>query len=339
MKFVKKLFKAIMWLVVILLVVLAAHPLWLGPTVKGVANCTVPGMTKTDFNLSGAGVNLYKGRVELNDMALKNPEGCTTENAVSFKTLRVEVAPTSVLSDTIVVREFYLEGLFASYVDFTDPKDASFKGSNWDWIVKQLDLSGEDKEDLEEAGNTKVLINDFYIKDAKVLISIPLIGMKTPITLPDIRLSIDEAGIHITEPIKMDYSEKDVTIAKVGELIVRLAVKAMSELGVKGLEMLGDLGGAAINFAGDLGGKAMDAVSGIVGNVDASAALDGAKDMGNKVMESAGDMGAKAMESAGDMGAKAMDAAGDMGGKVMDAAGDMGAKTMDTVKGFIPFGK
>jgi len=85
MKVVKKLIKVVLWIVVVLVAALLLHPLWLGQTVKCVANTAVPKITKTGFNLGEFGLNLYTGRVKLGDMQLQNPERFFKERESSAK--------------------------------------------------------------------------------------------------------------------------------------------------------------------------------------------------------------------------------------------------------------
>lgn len=85
MKVVKKLLKIVLWIAVVLVAALLLHPLWLGPTVRCVANSAVPKITKTGFNLGEFGLNLYTGRVKLGDMQLQNPERFFKERESSAK--------------------------------------------------------------------------------------------------------------------------------------------------------------------------------------------------------------------------------------------------------------
>lgn len=346
MKVVKSILKVLLVLAVLLIIALALHPFWLGSAVKGIAKCSVPGITNTGFELDDTGVNLYKGRIGLGGLALRNPEGCSTTNAVSFKTMRVEVAPTTVLSDEIVVREFYLEGFYASYVNYTDSKDKAFSGSNWDWIVKQLEVSEEDEKELEEAGNTKVLIDDLYIKDSKLYVTIPGIGVGTTVPLPDVRLSITKEGIDIKEPINTHISQEGVTIANIGEIIVKIAGEAVTKVVSKVFDGAGELAGAAIGVAGDAAnaateaaGKALTSAKEALGNVDTAAATDAAMGAATAATDAAKDVGGKALDAAGDMAGKA----GEALGGAADAAKNMGGAAADAVGGALksinPFGK
>ena len=75
MKAIKILFKAIIWIVALVIVAILTFPLWWGPVVKTAANAAVPGIVKTDFHMGHLYLNPYIARFELGDMQLSNPQG------------------------------------------------------------------------------------------------------------------------------------------------------------------------------------------------------------------------------------------------------------------------
>ena len=70
MKAIKVIGKILLWTLAVVVVLLLALPLWIGPVVKGVANSVVPGITGTDFHLGEFGLNPYTGTLHVGDMQL-----------------------------------------------------------------------------------------------------------------------------------------------------------------------------------------------------------------------------------------------------------------------------
>ena len=124
MKVIKFIFKAILWIVVLVVIALLALPLWIGPVVKGVANSVVPGITGTGFNLGEFGLNPYVGTLHVGDMQLANPTNFSEKNAVALDKFDADIAVTSLFGGKkICIESVDLDGL----VVYTDPKMANFR--------------------------------------------------------------------------------------------------------------------------------------------------------------------------------------------------------------------
>ncbi|MBR1870328.1 MAG: hypothetical protein IJ802_00690 [Kiritimatiellae bacterium] len=337
-----KIAKALLWTlgitVVLALVLLAAAPLWVGPTVKGVANCVVPGITKTGFNIGNFTFNPYTGRVELNDMTLSNPEGCSVEDAVKIGTFRVVADFPSLVTDNILIHEITLDGFFASYVDYKDPADPEFKGSNFDWILKNVlgdeEKDEEEEEDKSDAGNKKVVIEDLTLKN--ISFRYGLVTIPVPVT------------IHLTDIGK----ESEMTLKELPLYIWNKLVAVAGGL----TEFAGALGAGALKIGGQAIGAAADLATGALGtatdalkNVDVGAATDALKNVGSGAADLATgalgtatdalknvDVGAAA-DTLKNVGSGAADLATDALGTATDALKnvDVGAAadaTVDTLK-------
>lgn len=117
----KKALKIIAWTIgsVVLLVVLlvASVPLWLGTIARPAINAAVPTFTKTDFNIGHLHLNPYTGRFELGGLVVGNPNGYDEKVAASVSNLVIDVAMGTLGDKYIHVEEVTLGGLFVSYVD------------------------------------------------------------------------------------------------------------------------------------------------------------------------------------------------------------------------------
>ena len=133
--FCGKLLRFALWgivgLSVLVVVLAAALPLWIGPVVAGVAGKVVPGLTGTDFSIERFSLNPYSGTLGIEGVRLANPKGFGDSAAVSFSRFSIELSVGSVFSDTVVVRDVTIEDAFASYY--------SHKGTNnFDAICKNM---------------------------------------------------------------------------------------------------------------------------------------------------------------------------------------------------------
>ena len=97
MKAIKVIGKILLWTLAVVVVLLLALPLWIGPVVKGVANTVAPRITGTDFHLGEFGLNPYTGTLHVGDMQLANPTNFSDKNAVDLKAFDVDFAMTSLL--------------------------------------------------------------------------------------------------------------------------------------------------------------------------------------------------------------------------------------------------
>ena len=120
MKVIKVIGKILLWALVVVVVLLLALPLWIGPVAKGVANAVVPCITGTDFHLGEFGLNPYTGTLHVGDMQLANPTNFSDKNAVDLKSLDVDFAMTSLAFGKKYRVEFVeVDGVF---VDIDPPR-------------------------------------------------------------------------------------------------------------------------------------------------------------------------------------------------------------------------
>lgn len=103
--------KVLLWTLAVILILVLALPLWIGPVAKGVANAVVPGITGTAFHLGEFGLNPYTGKLHVGDLQLANPTNYSEKNAVDLKALDVNVAMTSLFGKKICVESIDLVGL------------------------------------------------------------------------------------------------------------------------------------------------------------------------------------------------------------------------------------
>ena len=149
MKAIKVIGKILLWMLAVVVVLLLALPLWIGPVVKGVANTVAPRITGTDFHLGEFGLNPYTGTLHVGDMQLANPTNFSEKNAVDLKSFDVDFAVTSLFSGKKYRVEFVeVNGVFV-HVDV--PKAANFLQ-----IAENATGGGDDGEAAEETADVEV---------------------------------------------------------------------------------------------------------------------------------------------------------------------------------------
>ena len=300
----KKVLKFLMWTIVgilaLVLVLLLTTPLWLGPTVATATTKITPHITGTPFVLEGASLNPYTGKYSITKLTLGNPEGYSVPTAFSVSNVAVDVEMSSLLTDTIHIREITIVDPYASYVS----KDGV---NNFEWIAahakKKIGL--KDEEEDEEKSKKKVIIDRLTVSGTRVKLKI-LPEMPIPtITLTDI--GKDKGGASWEE---------------VGQMLADAFTKTASSIGEGLNSALGALGDGANSIVG----SATNALGG------ASEALgDATKSIGDTTKS----IGSGALDAGKSIGNGALDAGKAIGNGALDAGKSIG----EGLKKLNPFGK
>ena len=278
MKVIKFIFKAILWIVVLVVIALLALPLWIGPVVKGVANSVVPGITGTGFNLGEFGLNPYVGTLHVGDMQLANPTNFSEKNAVSLDKFDADLAVTSLFGGKkICIESVDLDGL----VVYTDPKMANFRQI-------AANAAGEPEEKSEAA---KLAEENAPAEEPKAEEAKPAEEAKEGKGLQIDRITIKNVTVKygiVPFKIPMDIeitdigkdSEEGASIQEVVQLVWQKILAAGGAVG----GTLGDLGKGAVDIGAGAVGAALDAVK----SGDKDGAKEALKDAGKSLKE-AGD--------------------------------------------------
>jgi hypothetical protein len=203
--------KALKWILisvgaVILLAVLAlaAHPLWLGSAVKGVACSAVPKITGTKFDVAGLSVNLYSGAVRVNGVELWNPANYDDKHAVTLDTLSVDVDMDTLNSDLIVIKDITIDGVYATYVKADGKYNFDVIAAN----AEQATASDPQADEPAAAGEpspaeakreVKVVIDRLTIRNVKVKYGFLTIPVPVEVVLTD--LGRESNGVTLMEVV------------------------------------------------------------------------------------------------------------------------------------------
>ena len=126
------------------------------------------------------------GAVALRGLVVGNPAGFKTDSAFKLGEISVKVDPSTVMSDTIVVREVVIAAPQVTY-------EFAGGGSNIGTIQKNVEKmaaggSGGDAKS-SEGGGKKVVIENLYVRDGIVTVSADFLqGKQTGTNLPAIHL-------------------------------------------------------------------------------------------------------------------------------------------------------
>jgi len=172
----------------LLVLVVVTLVLSLNSVVKAAVQNVVPKITGTTVKLEDVDISLFSGKGTLKGLVIGNPEGFHTDHAFALGTVRVDVDVPSLLSDTIVIQEVYVEGPEVIY-------EAGLTASNIGTILDNVEkFSGPPEEGKEKAPPPKgeekrIQINHFLFKDGRVSLSAKILrGQELSVPLPDVEL-------------------------------------------------------------------------------------------------------------------------------------------------------
>ena len=164
----RRVLKGLLWfiggLLAFVVVALLTLPLWINPVGTSLARAIVPSFTGTAFNLERLNLNPYTGKMHVSGARLANPEGYVETNAFTLGSLSVDVEVSSLLSDTIHVREVTVDAPFASYV-------VDAQGSNnIDRILAAVNEKLGPKKEKKEKSETKVVVDRLTVKNVRAVL-------------------------------------------------------------------------------------------------------------------------------------------------------------------------
>ena len=292
--------KVLLWTLAVIIILVLALPLWIGPVAKGVANAVVPGITGTAFHLGEFGLNPYTGKLHVGDLQLANPTNYSEKNAVDLKALDVDLAVTSLFGDKICVESIDLNGLFVySAADVGNFKQIAENASGGKKAAEEAKAAeaeakaeetkaAEAKAEQVKAEAEQIKAGAEQVAEAKTEETPavePVAGQKQQkgvvidrVTLKDITVKYGLLPIHIPMDIVVTDIGKDkpegasfldawqAVFNKVFESMTSAGGAAM-DAGKAAVGAATDAAGAAVNAASDAAGAAVDAASDAVNAV------------------------------------------------------------------------
>ena len=239
--------------VVLLLVVMFA----VGDIVASAVPPVLSEVTGTEVELASVGVNPFTGKATITGFIIGNPKGYDTDSAFELREVRVDIGLMSLMSDTIVIDEIYINAPKITYEAGMTSNIGQIQ-KNIEEYAKSSGEEGktpepEEEEGEEEAGpGKKILIRRFVMEGGEVSVSIKgLAGKTVTVALP----RIEETNIGGGEG-----EDDGKSIAEVSKEIFSSVGGKVTEAGNKGYADLKEKFGDAVKIAkekfGDLGGEA-----------------------------------------------------------------------------------
>ena len=176
---------------------------YLGTIVKLGIEKFGPEITKVSVNVSSVNVSLLSGTASIKGLVVGNPQGFTQPQAINFGNISINLDPSSILSNKIVIHSVRVDSPVITY-------ESALGGSNLSKILSNVNATDKNSN---TTGNTPspsaaskpastIEIDDFLITGAKVNLGISGIISKT-LPLGDIHLTNLGKGNNGLTPVKL----------------------------------------------------------------------------------------------------------------------------------------
>ncbi len=221
----------------------------LGKIVTAGVNRFGPSLTQTTLTLDSATISPFNGVGTLNRLVVGNPKGWSNSPLCSVANIHIDVVPSSLTGDHIIINEITIEAPEFNY-------ETKIIASNVNDLLKNIDQalgSGPTPDPKSPAPATGSAQKKFAIKKLRVVdgkVRVGLIGTATNVTLPVIE--INELGT----------KEGGVTAAEAASILMKQIVRHVVSATAGAAGDLGMTGGAA---AAEGVKKAGDAIKGFFG--------------------------------------------------------------------------
>jgi len=234
----KLMIRAVIAVLVLLVVAVGLSIYFLGSIVKKGVETVGPQITGTEIKLDSATLSLLSGSGKLKGLLVGNPQGFKSPSAIKVGSVSVGVAPGSVLSGKVHVREVRVE---APEITF----EGGLKGNNLGKLLDNVQAAtgGSEKTATPEskAASRKLQVDDFVITGGRIDLSLDLSvlgGKSATVPLPEIHLTNLGSGPD-------GITAGDLTAKVLKELLqaaIPAAEKAVADLGKGATDLLKNAG-------------------------------------------------------------------------------------------------
>lgn len=219
-------------LLLLLILAVVAAGLFMDSALKNGVETVGPELTKVAIKLDSVSVSIFSGSGKIDGLVVGNPEGFQTPNAIKVGSASLSIAPSSLLSEKIVIKSIRVESAEITY------ESGLLGGDNLSKILDNVTAATSDGSNpADESGKPakKLQVDDFLITGAKINVSLKGTGgFAAPIPLPD---------IHLTN---LGQGPDGITAA---ELIKRILTEVSAGAAKAAVNVIGDVGKGAVNAA------------------------------------------------------------------------------------------
>ncbi len=235
----KLIVRIVVVLVVLLIVAVGLSIFFLGSIIKKGVETVGPEITGTEIKLDSATLSLLSGSGKLKGLFVGNPQGFKTEAAIKVGSISVAVAPGSVFSDKIRVKEINVQ---APEITF----EGGLKGNNLSKLLDNVQGAPSASEKTaaappSKAASKKLQVDDFVIKGGKINLSLDMSvlgGKSATVPLPEIHLTNLGSG-----PDGITAADLTAKVLKeVLQAAIPAAEKAVTDLGKGATDLLKNAG-------------------------------------------------------------------------------------------------
>ncbi|MGC3957766.1 MAG: hypothetical protein QM813_07395 [Verrucomicrobiota bacterium] len=255
----KILIRGAIVVVILAVVVVVAIAMTLDSAIKKGVETFGPQVAKVPVTLDKVSLSLFSGNAALQGLAVGNPDGYKTTNAMSLGLASVTISPGSVFSDKVVVKSIRVE---APKVTF----EFGPGGNNLQSIQKNLEAytggsstnaakPTEEKAPVEAKPGKKLQVDEIVISGGSVTLGAAALGGKLiEAPLPEIHFE------------KLGQGPEGITGAELGKIILsKLTEEAIKTYGDKlahaGAEALNNLTQNATNAVNKAAGDVLNKAS------------------------------------------------------------------------------
>jgi len=262
---------------VVLIVLWLVFSAIIGAAATTAVETALPKITKTDVKLESFSLSIFSGKGSIKGFIIGNPEGFKTASSFELGTVRIDIDLMSLLSDTIVIEEIYIDAPKITY-EMGMP-------SNIGQIQKNVEefsgpaAEGEEPEEKpdekEEEGagpGKKILIKHFLMENGKISLSAKLLqGKAVTVPLPRFErenIGGESEGKSIGEVANEIFTPLTASISTVAKKGFEDARKQLAEAADAIGEEAGKAGKGAVEAGKKAGKDAVDKIKGLFGGGD-----------------------------------------------------------------------
>ena len=221
----------------------------LGSAVTAGVNQFAPKLTGTTVTLGSAKISPLTGSGTLNNLVVGNPEGWSDNNLASIGEVHVDIAPMSLMGDTLVIDDMILEAPEFRY-------ETKLIASNVKDLLKHIESvvgASTPSEADSDAPSRKIALKRFILRDGKVSIGTGAAAITVP--LPDLELNDLGTPENGLTPARLVAAISTEIVGDILGAATRALTTAGGTSGAAALEGAKNIGGA---IKGLFGGKKDD---------------------------------------------------------------------------------
>ncbi len=231
----------------------------LGPIIKKTVNTMGPKIAKTDVSVADVSLSIFSGEAEIKDFFLGNPNGFSSDQAMTIGSVYVDIDEKTITQNPIVINKIQIVAPQITYEKISG-------SDNFQTLLKNIKSSAaaaDKKEDQTAAGDTqqagrKIIINDVIVTDGTVNLTMAAVAGKTvSAPLPDIHLTDigrEKQGASPAEAVEQIFAS----------LYSRISSDSVTQAlnqGLKQIQGFKELGASKLESGTDAAQKAADSAT------------------------------------------------------------------------------